>query len=45
MKGLDEDTETTLKRLSKEEPAKYDSQSNGGTEVGVLLARGLFRIL
>ena len=34
-----------LQRLSKEEPAPYDSQSNGGTEVGVMLIRGLFRTL
>ena len=45
IKVLDESTETTLKRLSKEEPAKYDSQSNGGVEVGVMLGRGLFRTL
>ena len=38
-------SETSLKRLSKEEPATYDSQSNGGTEVGVMLVRGLFRTL
>ncbi len=36
---------TSLKRLSKEEPAPYDSQSNGATEVGVMLIRGLFRTL
>ena len=36
---------TSLKRLSKEEPAPYDSQSNGATEVGVMLIRGLFRAL
>ena len=34
-----------VKQLSKEEPATYDSQSNGGTEVGVMLIRGLFRTL
>ncbi len=33
------------KRISREEPAKYDSQSNGATEVGVMLVRGLFRTL
>ena len=37
--------ETSPKRLSKEDPATYDSQSNGGTEVGVMLVRGLFRTL
>ena len=34
-----------LEKLSKEEPAKYDSQSNGATEVGVKLMRGIFRTL
>ena len=29
--------------ISQEHPAKYDSQSNGGVEVGVMLIRGLFR--
>ena len=32
-----------LEQLAKEDPAAYDSQSNGGTEVGVRLVRGLFR--
>ncbi len=32
-----------LNQLSKEDPAAYDSQSNGGTEIGVRLIRGLFR--
>ncbi len=32
-----------LEQLSKEDPAAYDSQSNGGTEVGVRMIRGLFR--
>ncbi len=31
--------------VTKEDPAKYDSQSNGGIEVGVMLVRGLFRTL
>ena len=31
--------------VTKEQPAKYESQSNGGTEVGVMLVRGLFRTL
>ena len=35
----------TLEQVSKEEPAKYDSQSNGLTEVGVQLVRGHFRTL
>ena len=39
------DAGTTLKRLSKEEPATLDSQSDGGTEVGVMQVRGPFRIL
>ena len=33
------------KRIGREEPAAYDSQSNGATEVGVMLVRGLFRTL
>ena len=45
LKFLEEDAETTLKRLSKEQPAKYDARGNGGTEVGVMLLRGLFRTL
>ena len=32
-------------RVTQEEPAKYDSQSNGATEIGVKLVRGLFRTL
>ena len=32
----------TLEQVAKEEPARYDSQSNGLTEVGVMLVRGLF---
>ncbi len=32
-----------LEQLTKEDPATYDSKSNGGTEVGVHLIRGLFR--
>ena len=35
----------TLKRSTVEKSAPYDSQSNGGTEVGVMLIRGLFRTL
>jgi hypothetical protein len=34
-----------LTRLSSEKPPAYDSQSNGATEVGVMLIRGLFRTL
>ena len=30
-------------QLTREQPAAYDSQSNGGTEVGVRLIRGLLR--
>ena len=30
-------------QLTKEQSAAYDSQSNGGTEVGVMLVRGLLR--
>ena len=36
---------TGLKRLTKEASAPYDSQSNGGTEVGIMLVRGIFRTL
>ncbi len=32
-----------LEQVSKEDPAAYDSQANGGTEVGVRLVRGLLR--
>ncbi len=39
------DDEATLKKISKEEPPAHDSQSNGGTEVGVMLIRGIFRTL
>ncbi len=34
-----------LAQLSKEEPAKYESQSNEATEIGIKLTRGLFRTL
>ena len=34
-----------VQNVSKEQPPKYDSQSNGATEVGVQLIRGLFRTL
>ena len=36
------DHQVMLRRRTKEKSAPYDSQSNGGTEVGVLLIRGLF---
>ena len=32
-----------LAQVSKEDPAAYDSMSNGGTEIGVNLLKGLFR--
>ena len=35
VKVQEEDPSVNLKKLSKEVPPKYDSQSNGGTEVGV----------
>ena len=35
----------TASRVSSETSPKYDSQSNGGTEVGVMLVRSLFRTL
>ncbi len=34
-----------VENVSKEQPPKYDSQSNGATEIGVRLIRGLFRTL
>ena len=34
---------TEMDQLSQEQPAAYDSQSNGGTEVGVRLVRGMLR--
>ena len=45
VKVQEEDPSVLLKKLSKEVPATYDSQSNGGTKVGVRLVRGLFRTL
>ena len=38
-------THQNVENVTKEQPAKYESQSNGGTEVGVMLVRGLFRTL
>ena len=32
-----------MEQMTKEDPAAYDSQSNGSTEIGVRLIRGLFR--
>ena len=32
-----------MEQVSKEDPVAYDSMTNGGTEVGVRLLRGLFR--
>ncbi len=34
-----------VEQLGQEDPAKYDSQANGGTELGVMMIRGLFRTL
>ena len=34
-----------MKNVQEESPAAYDSQSNGGTEVGVRIIRGMFRTL
>ena len=34
---------TTFEQLTNEQSAAYDSQSNGGTEVGVRLVRGILR--
>ena len=36
---------TSVDKISDEQSPAYDSQSNGGTEVGVMLIRGLFRTL
>ena len=36
---------TSVEKISDEQSPAYDSQSNGGTEVGVMLIRGLFRTL
>ena len=38
-------TITPVEQISLESAAKYDSQSNGLTEVGVALVRGMFRTL
>ena len=35
----------SLEQASKEEPAAYDSQSNGSVELGIRLVRGMFRTL
>ena len=35
----------TCRKVSTETPPAYDSQSNGGVEVGVMLIRGMFRTL
>ena len=45
IKVREEDPNVSLKRLTNENSAAYGSQSNGGTEVGVKLVRGLFRTL
>ncbi len=34
-----------LENLQKENPPAYDSQANGGTEVGIRIVRGMFRTL
>ena len=34
-----------MAQVSREDPAAYDSMSNGGTEIGVQLLRGLFRTI
>ena len=34
-----------VKKIGSETPPAYDSQSNGGVEVGVMLIRGMFRTL
>ena len=39
------DEQPNLERVSTEEPPAYDSQANGGIEVGVMLLRGFFRTL
>ena len=37
------DSQTRLVDITHENPPTYDSQANGGTEVGIRLVRGLFR--
>ena len=32
-------------KINKEESARYESQSNGGTETGIMVVRGLYRTL
>ena len=39
------DRPSAASRVSSETSPEYDSQSNGGTEVGVMLIRGLFRTI
>ena len=34
-----------IQQISKEESASYDSQSNGSTEIGVRIIRGMFRTI
>ncbi len=34
-----------VESVSREEPPKYSSQSNGGTEVGIRIIRGMFRTM
>ena len=34
-----------MEKVQEESSAAYDSQSNGGVEVGVKLVRGMFRTL
>ena len=38
-------SESALGRSTNESSAPYDSQSNGGTDVGVMLVRSIFRTL
>jgi len=42
IRTADDDSVT---KIGKEDPAPYDSQGNGGIEVGVMVLRGLFRTL
>ena len=41
VKVSEADPRVNLKRFTKAKSTPYDSQSNGGTEVGVMLTRGL----
>ena len=45
LKDRAQEEQTATENVQQEQPAAYDSQSNGGVEVGVRLVRGMFRTL